>query len=184
MMFARVIPPAVLRRVADRPAFLREVGRYVEMSDDDLLRATKSCLGNLERLDRPDGPDGSLQLVLVPELWERLRPGTRASLRRISSTLAEYNPDATRPSIFARMVTPHALADLSERAEALRDRISRTAKIDDQALVEEARFAIAGSRARDRWSPDAFVYEPGFAYRLVPAIAWRVLDRARRKRYP
>jgi hypothetical protein len=177
-----MIPPTVLRRVADRSAFLNGVAHYIAMSDDDLLRATEVCLRNLERFDTVDdlvGPDGALQLVLVPELWERLRSGTRDMLRRISSTLAEYNADPTRASIFARRLSPETLTRLCEDANALRQRVERTACLDDGSLVEQVRFAIAGSRATDRWSPTDFVYEPGFVYRLVPAIAWRVLIRNR-----
>ena len=180
--FARVIPPAILRRVADRSAFLNEVARYITMSDDDLLRATEVCLRNLERLDDlAASPDGALQIVLVPELWEHLRSGTRDTLRRISSTLAEYNPDSTRPSIFERRLSSETRTRLREGADALRQSIARTARLDVGALVEQVRFAIAGSRATDRWSPADFVYEPGFVYRLVPAIAWRVLVRSGRR---
>jgi hypothetical protein len=181
--FARVIPPAILRRVADRAAYLNEISRYIAMNDDDLLRATESCLRNLESLydlTAAAASDGSLQLVLVPELWERLRPGTRDGLRRITSTLAEYNPDPTQPSIFAPLLSKETLARLVEGADDLRQRVACTALLDGEALVEQARFAIAGSRVADRWSPTAFVYEPGFVYRLVPAIAWRVLVRSRR----
>lgn len=177
--FARVIPPAVLRRVADRSAFLNEVARYITMSDDDLLRATEVCLRNLERLDDlVAGPDRALQLVLVPELWERLRSGTRDTLRRISSTLAEYSPDPTQPSILAQRLSPETLARLRESANTLHQHIAHASSLDARTLVEQVRFAIAGSRAADRWSPADFVYEPGFVYRLVPAIAWRALVRS------
>lgn len=176
--FSRVIPPAILRRVADRPAFLDEVSRYIAMNDDALFRATEVCLRNLERLDElAPGSDQDLQLVLVPELWERLRLGTRDKLRRISSTLAEYDPDPTRPSVFAQRLSPETRARLHEGADTLRQRIAHTARLDVQGLVEQVRFAIAGSRASDRWSPADYVYEPGFTYRLVPAIAWRVLKK-------
>ena len=176
--FARVLPPAVLRRVADRSAFMNDVARYIAMGDDDLLRATEVCLRNVERLDDlAAGPDGDLQLVLIPELWEHLRSGTRDAIRRISSTLAEYNPDPTRPSIFEQRLSPKTRTRLREGANALRQSIAHTSRLDVGALVEQVRFAIAGSRA-DRWSPADFVYEPGFVYRLVPAIAWRVLVRS------
>ena len=45
------------------------------------------------------------------------------------------------------------------------------------SLVAQVRFAIAGSRAADHWTPDACVYGPAFTYRLVPVIACRALDR-------
>lgn len=149
------------------------------MEDDDLLRATKVCLRNVNRLDDlVTGPDSDLQLVLVPELWERLRSGTRDALRRIGSTLAEYDP--TRPSIFTKRLSPETLARLREGAASLCQRVEHAALLDIPALVEQVRFAIAGSRAADDWAPDAFVYETGFAYRLVPAIAGRVLVRGRK----
>jgi hypothetical protein len=177
-----LLPPVVLRRVraVDRLAFFDDVKRYVAMDDDDLLRATRVCLRNLGRLDdHVPGPDVDLRGVLVPELWERLRSGTRNDLRRLSCTLAEYNPDSARPSIFARYLSPETLASLHVAADELRRRIESTALLDVGALIEQVRFAIAGSRAVDWWSPADPVYEPGFTYRLVPAVAWRVLVRAR-----
>lgn len=174
-----LIPSTVFRRVTDRPAFLDDITRYVAMEDADLLRATKTCLQNLERLDDlTAGPDSDLQLILVPALWERLQPGTRDVLRRISSTLAEYSPDPMCPSIFARLLSPEAQLSLREGADNLRARITLATQLDVRALVEQVRFAIAGSRAGDRWSPGDWVYEPVFVYRLVPAIAWRAYERA------
>jgi hypothetical protein len=172
---ARMIPPAILRRVRDRGAYLDEVARFSSMKEDDLLQVTQSFLRNVNCFDHVTGPDSELQLVLVPELWERLRPGTRDMLRRISSTLAEYNPDPASPSVFARCLSPEALQRLAADAVDLRQRLVLTSKLDVTALVEQVRFAIAGSRASDHWTPTDFVYEPGFVYRLVPAIAGRVL---------
>jgi hypothetical protein len=161
----------------DRLEFLEGVAHYAAMNDDDLLRATEGCLRNLARLDDLAGSDSDLQLILVPEIWERLRPGTRDMLRRISSTLAEYNPDPSQPTIFARMLLPNTRERLREDAEDLRQRIKLAVRLDVRALVEQVRFGIAGSRAADRWSPAAYVYEPAFVYRLVPAIACRAFSR-------
>jgi hypothetical protein len=180
-----LVPPTVLRRVADRARFLDEVARYAAMEDDELHRATEVCLRNLERLDSEVeyelGPDARLRHVLVPELWERVRPGSRDALRRISTTLAEYDPDTDRPSFWrrSRLWSAEREVRLRSAAARLRDDVACTARVDAGALVEQARFAIAGSRAADRWPPDRPVYEPGFTYRLVPAVAWRVLVRAR-----
>jgi hypothetical protein len=172
------IPSTVLRRVADRPTFLDDITRYVAMDDSDLLHATEGCLKNLKRLDDDSpGPDSDLQLILIPEIWERIRPDTRDKLRRISSTLAEYSPDPERPSIFARLLGPETMARLRESADALRQRILHVSSVDVETLVEQARFAIAGSRVTDRWSPADCVYEPGFVYRLVPVVACRALSR-------
>jgi hypothetical protein len=175
-----LVPTTILRRIADRPTFLDDIARYTAMGDNDLLHATEVCLKNLARLDDLTvGSDSDLQLILVPEIWERIRPGTRDNLRRISSTLAEYMPDPARPSIFARLLSPETMAHLRESAVDLRARIERAACLDVGALVEGVRFAIAGSHVGKRWSPADCVYEPGFVYRLVPAVAWRALLRSR-----
>jgi hypothetical protein len=173
-----LIPPAILRRVADRSALWADVERYVAMEDDDLLHATECCLRNLGAPIDLASPDGDLQLVLVPELWERLRPGTRDTLRRITSTLAEYNPDPDRPSIFARLLSLETMASMRAGANDLRARVAHAGRLGVEALVDQVRFAIAGSRAAGRWVPSDCVYEPGFVYRLVPAVAWRALARA------
>ena len=174
-----LLPSAIFRRISDHATFLGHVAGYTVMDDADLLRVTEVCLRNLDRLDS-DGltPDARLRLVLVPELWERLRPGSRAVLRRISSSLAEYHWD-DRSSFFSRLLSLEQRSRLREASDCLRDDVERTAIVDATALVEQVRFALAGSRAADRWSPADCVYEPGFTYRLVPAIAWRVLMRGR-----
>lgn len=172
----RLLPPVIRRFVADRPAFLDDVARYAAMSDDDLFCTTAVCLRNLERLgDLGAGPDADLRAVLVPELWERLRPGSRDPLRRITTTIAEYRGDT--PSIFR--LSAGTLARLRDSADDLRLRVASAEALDAEALVERTRFAIAGSRARDSWPPDCPVYEAGFTYRLVPAVAGRVLARSR-----
>jgi hypothetical protein len=149
------------------------------MKDDDLLYATEICLKNLGRLDDTLSLDGDLRHILVPELWERIRSGTRDPLRRISTTLAEYYQDPTKPSFFKRILSPESYAQLQERADSLRQRVKHAAHLDVPTLVEQVRFTIAGSRMADHWTPDACVYEPGFTYRLVPVIANRALERAR-----
>jgi hypothetical protein len=172
------VPSTVLRRVTDRLTFLDDIARYVAMDASHLLHATEVCLKNLERLDDYSAsPDSDLQLILIPEIWERIRPGTRDNLRRISSTLAEYRPDPAHPSIFERLLGRETMMHLREGADELRQRISHASSIDVGALVEQARFAIAGSRVADRWSPADCVYEPGFVYRLVPVVAWCGLER-------
>ena len=178
-----LLAPSVLRRVQDSSRLHDEIARYVAMDDDGLLRATEVCLRNLGRLDRGVeealGPDVRLRHVLVPELWERLRPGSRDGLRRISTTLAEYDPDPERPSFWRRsqLWSEEREARLRAAAVRLRDDVARMAEVDAGALVEQVRFAIVGSRAAEQWPPDHPVYEPGFAYRVVPAVAQRVLVR-------
>lgn len=176
-----LVPPAILQRVVDRPRFLDDVRRYVVMEDDDLFRATESCLRNLERLDVEIeydlGPDVRLRHVLVPELWERLRPGTRDALRRISTSLAEHDPDPNRASFWRRSTlwSAEREAHLCAAAIRLREDIACMTAADIRVLVEQTRFAIAGSQAAQKWPPDYALYEPGFTFRLVPVVAWRVL---------
>lgn len=161
--------------MANRPYFTSEIERYAAIDDHDLYRATLGCLRNMNRLERTDGPDADLRHVLVPELWRRLHfAGARDELRKISTSLAEYTG---APSIFDRRLKPGARDELRANADRLREQITSMAASDDRALIEQTRFAIAGSRAGDRFTPCAPVYEPAFAYRLVPVIAWRVLRR-------
>jgi hypothetical protein len=65
-----LVPPAILQRVVDHPRFLDDVRRYVVMEDDDLFRATESCLRNVGGLgveiEYALGPDVRLRRVLVP----------------------------------------------------------------------------------------------------------------------
>lgn len=171
-----LLPPTIISKITDRPRFMRELIRYTAMENDDLLRATEVCLRNLGLIDdQVDSSDRNLQLILVPELWERIQPGTRDKLRWISSTLAEYNPDPSHPSSFRSILSPEELKKLRDGSDDLRQRIKHVANLDVSSLIEQVRFAIAGSRAADRWTPDACVYEPGFVYRMVPAVAWRAM---------
>ena len=178
MNASSLVSRTLLNKIVNRESYERGLERYTLMKDDDLLYATEGCLKNLGRLDDTLSLDGDLRHILVPELWERIRPGERERLRRISTTLAEYNQDPTRPSFFKRVLSPETYAQLQERADSLRQRIKHAAHLDAPSLVEQVRFAIAGSRVADRWAPDACVYEPWFTYRLVPVIASRALDRS------
>jgi hypothetical protein len=174
---AGLIPRVLLNQIKDRPSFERGLLRYTAMGDNALLYATEVCLRNLERVDDwAVSPDRDLRLLLVPELWERIQPGTRDKLRRLSTTLAEYHEDdLKRPAFFKRLLSAERRARLQEGADTLRRSLEHARHHDVPSLVEQVRFAIAGSRAADRWGPDACVYEPGFTYRLVPAVAWRAL---------
>jgi hypothetical protein len=173
-----LVPQHILNKILDRASFERNLSRYAAMKDADLLYATEVCLKNLERVDDlAPSPDADLRHVLVPELWERIRPGTRDKLRCISTSLAEYRQDPTRPSFFRHLISPKEYAQLQERADDLRQCLKRTLQLDVPSLVAQVRFAIAGSRAADHWTPDACVYGPAFTYRLVPVIACRALDR-------
>jgi hypothetical protein len=179
-----LLPPAIRQRVRgaeDLASFVENVSRYLAMANADLLHATEVYLRNLERLD--DGiatPDGELRIVLVPELWERLQIGTRDELRRITSTLAEYNPSPFWRR--SRIWSAAREAEMCLAAHRLRQRIAQAESADTSALIEQVRFAIAGSHADTDWGPTACVYEPGFTYRLVPAIAFRVRTRQEDRR--
>jgi hypothetical protein len=182
-----LVPPAILQRVTDRAHFLDDVQRYVVMKDEDLFRATEACLRNLGRLDVEVeydlGPDVRLRHVLVPELWERLRPGCRDALRQISTSLAEHNSDPARVSFWRRSALWSAEGEsrLHTAAIRLREDIAGMAGVDIDVLAEQTRFAIAGSRVVETWAPDYPVYEPGFTFRLVPVVAWRVLRKEGRE---
>jgi hypothetical protein len=172
------IASQILADVDGRPYFADSVLRYHTMDDAELLRVTEVCLRNLGRLEREEGPDADLRHVLVPELWERITPnvGVRDRLRRISTTLAEYDPDPERPSLWGRW-DPERTARLRAEAERLRRQIAEMAVADTSALVEQVRFTIAGSDVSRHWAPTQFVYEPGFVYRVVPAVACRLGSR-------
>ncbi len=177
-----LLPRAILDRIRRLPVehdrFVERVLAYHAMDDDGLLRRTEICLGNLERVvDQDESGEADLQVVLVPELWERIVPGVRATLRRITSSLAEYQ--SSEASIFARLLGPRKCSQLQASASQLRARIAAAAELDAQSLVERVRFAIAGSRAVDRWAPTDHVYDPAFVYCLTPVLARRALDRSR-----
>lgn len=184
---AHFLPARILRQVeADpdgRARFFDDVARYHAMDDGELLRVTEVCLKNLERLDRDEGADADLRHVLVPELWDRIAPGAgvRDRLRRISTTLAEHDPDEPgRPTFWRRALGDERWARLRADADRLRRQIGEVAATDAGALAERVRFAIAGSCVAQRWAPTQCVYEPGFTYRLVPAVARRCLARSAR----
>lgn len=150
-----LVPPRVLQRIADRSIFLGDIARYVAMDDDNLLQSTRYCLSNVDRLLAEDeeslGPDARLRIVLVPELCERLRSSSRDTLRRISTSLAEYAPDPNRPSFWHRspLWSAERRARLNTAATQLREDIACMAGIDVNALVEQTRFAIVGSRVAE-----------------------------------
>lgn len=156
--------------------YTRDVARYRAMSDAGLLNATEVCLRNLERVDDATaGGDVDLRVLLVPELWERIRPGVRTSLRRITSTIAEYYGAS---SFWRRIARAETLARLVQAAERTRADAAALAEASAGDLVERVRFAVAGADSARRFGPGDCVYEPGFAYRLVPVLAMRVADRA------
>jgi hypothetical protein len=175
-----LIPEAIIRRAKERDRWEASVLAYVALPADSLVEQIRYCLCNVVRLESEDVDlsDVELQLVLLPELCERLVPGSRDRIRRTSSTLAEYHYDPTKTSIFKRL-RPQAFVKLGQDADRLRARIAETAKLDTTAIVEKTRFAIAGHQAARRWKPDDFVYDPALVYRFAPALAWRALQEKR-----
>lgn len=176
-----LLAPSIVSRITDRLRFNDCLARHEAMTDDELVKVVEVCLRNMDRIDETDertSSDIDLRLVLVPEICDRILPGQRDRLRRISSTLAEYDPDPDQPSPFLRLLSPGLRLQLRESAADLRRRISRAAMRDTPSIVEQVRFSIAGSRSADRWAPSDHVYEPGFTYRVVPVIAVRALERA------
>jgi hypothetical protein len=165
--------PRLCRNV--RNTGLKEVfdARYRSMPSEELVRCTTTHLKNLGILPTHQefGPDGELRILLIPELCDRLVPGTRTALRRITCTLAEYDP-GTR-NLFR--LSEETRARLLETAVAMRVAIDVARRQDVRALVERVRFATSGSKACERWLPTDHVYEPAFVYRLVPAIVRAVI---------
>ena len=176
-----LVPESILARADSRSSFACDIDHYSSMPLADLHRATETCLKNVSRLDDEDGirkgkqcsPDSDLRLVIVPELWERLRAGSRVPLRRISSTLAEYDPD--KPSVFRKLLSPEAISELRQGSITLRARVEFAKTLSVGAITEWTRFSILGVRIGNRWPSDYPVYDTAFAYRLAPAIAWRAL---------
>jgi len=188
------LPPEVLRR-ADLASLDRDVGRYAGMGDDDLLRATEVCLRNVDHVDDVvRSADADLRIILVPELWERIRlaggagsgaalaPDLRDSLRAITTRLASYRGNSLIRSNRLWFSAERA-ARLLDSANLLRAEILRVSALDADRLVDEARGAVARSSAADRYSPTDCLYGPGFTYRLVPALAYRVLERTLATRF-
>lgn len=169
-----IIPPRVRYEVLSSRK--SEVDDYCETADDELLRVVRVCLKNLQMMDPPldeVGPDFELRALLVPELSERFRPrmGLRDEFRRFHTTSAEYYGGGD--NLFRLSLS--TLQHLDNRAEDLRSRIAGVRVLSTFDLVDSVRFALGGCLASSRNSPSAPVYEPAFAYRVVPALASRVL---------
>lgn len=164
-----LVPHGVAARATNRARWERDVQEYVELPAAALIGVVHNCLKNVGRVERHT-PDGVLRTVVVPELCERIVSGSRETLRRLETTLAEYFPDLLKPSLFGKL----PCAELVRDAGTLRAHIAEAARLDARALTECLRFLIAGS-ASSRWAPDDFVYEPALVYRIAPALAWRVL---------
>lgn len=167
------LPVTVVRRITNPETFIDEERRFAAMGSEMLLSVTESCLRNLPQVrEETATADVALQCVLVPEFWERLLPGTRDGLRRISTSLAEYDPAQSR---LARLLSLKSQQRLQTQAAEMRHLIEHAAVLSLQALTEWTRFAISGSRAAKHHAPGDPVYEPAFTYRLVPAIIQRAI---------
>lgn len=167
--------PAPKRRLADHAQLMNDLARFTAMTEDDFLVATQSCLKNVGRLTNTLGADAELRLVLIPELWDRLRPGVGDLLRRIHTTLDRYY-GPSKNSFWRKTCfwSEASEAELVAEARTLRERITATRKASLPMLFEQVRFAIAGSQASDRFGIEDPVYEPALVYRLVPVLTQRV----------
>src|ERR1700750_1164824 len=118
-----ILPVAVQEMVKNDESFFKDLARHESLSDVELVLCVQSCLRNMERVaDDTSSVDAALRLLLVPEMCERLMPGARSELRRISSSIAEYDPDPKKPSIFHRIVfnrSPWGTAHRSKTAERM-----------------------------------------------------------------
>lgn len=182
------------RGVADVNMFARELLKYEAMSDAEIVRCAEVCLRNVEpRRDlaaislRFDA-ESDLRTFLVPEICERIQPGTRTALRRITTSIAEHDPDPARPSIFVRiwqMRSPSGTAARARQervyeqarreAAAARSRIALLSQVDRIDLAWRVEEAIGASDVGERWQPTEFVYDPALTYRLVPALVERMM---------
>lgn len=172
-----IVPPAITSRATDRSKLAQQIQEYTAMPAATLVDTVCLCLRNVSHVDS-SSRDGELRLVVLPELCERILPGSRDQVRRIESSLAEHWPDVS-PSIFSRMLSQASRDQLRQEAENLRAQIKEIARQDTKTIVERLRFLIAGSAAAC-WATDDCVYEPALTFRLVPAIAWLALREASR----
>lgn len=180
----KLISPSIMKRIRSASASAQrshqdDIRRFREMSDDDLLDSTRNAMRNLDQVD--EGPDRALRAVLVPECWERIRPGTRDGLRSIVTTLAEWSEEAKSNLTLSlrSLIGPEGVDRIRDESRRLREDIEEARRAEPLWLVERMLFLISGSRAYegDGRLPTDPVYEPAFAYRLVPEIARRMLER-------
>ncbi len=180
-----LLPPEIAEKIRSanagaRRSHLEHARQFREMSDDDLLETTKRMMRNLDQAD--EGPDRVLRSVLVPECWERIRPGTRDGLRSIITTLAEWSEETKSNLTLAirSRLGPDGVARIRGESERLRKDIEEARLVEPLVLVEKMISLIGASRAYEGEGrlPTDPVYEPAFAYCLVPEIARRMLERS------
>lgn len=185
------LPAAIQGRVRNNLIFCKNLLRYQEFSDQDLVRSARTCLSNLERFDEEHSPaDTLLRHVLVPEICTRITPDVRDALRRVSTSLAEHDPDPRHPSIFDRFLRARCPWGTQARADyetgrnrrlraatSLRASITFHAALGVPELVERTGATITRSNVVRPWDPSDCVYEPGFTYRVVPALLQRLVER-------
>src|SRR4029079_467747 len=171
--------PSAKRQRADPTRLLNDLTRLVCMSDADLFVTTENCLKNVTRLVDTVSAEAQLQIVLIPELWERLLPHTGARLRKINTHLADWY-GTPKDSFWRRMKSWTEEKDRLRvaEAEALRERIAAAREATPQMLLEQVRFAIAGARVAERFDIDAPVYDTALIYRVVPVLTQRVRARS------
>ncbi len=185
-----ILPKSIYEKLSS--STLQQIGKQVAANDDELLRATNTCLSNLERVGSVDSfgtwervlrdADFELRSFLVPELWARILRKTpdeadrvRTRLRRIHTGLVEYGSPSF-DSFTRKLLGKELSTRLEEAANSLRERLEFVKKQDVGTLVEQVKVAIVGSESAKKWDVNYPVYEPAFVYRLVPVIALRALS--------
>lgn len=176
-----MLPGRAVSGMVDVDRFMERVEEYLGRTDDELVHLADVCLRNLDRLEHvhtrlvSDYADLYLRAVVAPELCERLAPGCRTRLRRVTTSVAEWSVESSK---FWRL-TPRDCALREHRTDDAVAAIARLSSLGVESLVEQARFAISGSRVLDRWAADCPVYDAGFTYSVVPVLSFRVLERSR-----
>ena len=175
--------------------YFADVRRLSSMDDAALVHCVEVCLSNAERMDDEEAmpDDFDLRALLAPELCERIVPGARTRLRRITTSRAEWVADPIRTFFFPRFrgfrgrsgpwgtrarseVLREEHADRIDAA-CMRARIAMLSAVPIEDLLDRTREAIGASRVMERWDPDAFVYDPGLTYRVIPVLARRAWAR-------
>jgi hypothetical protein len=197
---ARWLPDSIIDLVrldseSNRAYFVRELQDREALSDAELVRSAEVCLRNVGRLavwgEETEVEADLLRGFLIPEICNRIQPGSRTSLRRITTSHAEYDPDPGRPSLLRWFSQRHAPWGTAERSRwqalddeqrrcggAARARIAMLAEESAAQIADRVVEAIERSPIRSHWSPTTCVYEPGLTYRVLPVLVDRMMRAA------
>lgn len=177
--------------------FFADLKKHESESDDGLVETAQICLRNLSSIGRYAVGD-DLRAAIVPEICERIVPGSRTPVRRITTCIAERD-DGPRfdsrlleaqgfsafwrrhycpPGTAARARHDAQTLGFAREATGMRARIVLLAEISVNELIDRAKEAIGQSSVHVRWSPTTFVYEPALTYRVIPVLGHRAMLRA------